>query len=103
MTERVAHVSRISVTYVKPGLDGVREIHIIGLASKLNKQRIHPERLQDLLRIVAVCCEDVIAYQQKGSIISSSKDGCTDSAGTYEEDDGHLTVITTESDSASHQ
>lgn len=103
MTEPVAHISRISVTYLKSGLDGVRETHIIGLTSKINTQHIQPERLRELLRAVALCCEDIIAHQQKEKITSSSEDSRGRSTGIHDGNDGHRTVTTTESDSASHQ
>jgi hypothetical protein len=102
MKEPVARISRISVSYVKSGLDGVRETHIIGLTSKINTQYIQPERLRELLHAVTLCCEDVIARQQEGKDLKQ-RDSCSRSTGIHDGDDGHRTVTTTESDSASHQ
>jgi hypothetical protein len=103
MTEPVAHIVRISVTYVKSSPDGARETHIVGLASKVNMRYIQPERLRELHRVVALCCEEVIAHQQKGSSVLGREDSCGRPGGIYEGNDGHRTVTTTESDSASHQ
>lgn len=60
MTELVAAIGRISVTYIKTGPDGQRQVHIIGLTSKTNRQHIPPDQLQQLLDQVALCCEDVL-------------------------------------------
>jgi hypothetical protein len=60
MTELVAAVGRISVTYIKTGPDGERQVRIIGLTSKTNRQHIPPDRLRQLLDHVALCCEDVL-------------------------------------------
>jgi hypothetical protein len=66
--EFAALISRISVTYVKPGLDGERDVRIIGLTSKVNRRHIQPDQLQDLLDRVALCCEDVLMHQKNASL-----------------------------------
>jgi hypothetical protein len=99
VSEIVALISRISVTYVKVGPNGEHQPHMFGLTSKINKQYIRPDRFQELLNAVSMCCEDILA--QKGIVVSENRRG--DPGGIHEEDDGHRTVITTESDNASHQ
>jgi hypothetical protein len=99
MSEPDPLVCRISVTYVKPGPDGEREMHIIGLTSKRNKKYIKPWRLYEMLRVVRLCCEDVLTQRPT----SVENNGSSGSSENYEVDDGQRTVTTTESDSASHE
>jgi hypothetical protein len=99
VSEIVALISRISVTYVKVGPNGEHQSHMFGLTSKINKQYIRPDRFQELLNTVSLCCEDILA--QKDIAASDNRRG--DHHVIHEEDDGHRTVTTTESDSASHQ
>jgi hypothetical protein len=98
MTEPAELVTRISVSYVKLGPGGERETHIIGLTSERNKKHIKPWHLYEMLRMVAVCCEDVLAQR----LISASDKSSAGLSGSHE-DDGQRTVTTTESDSASQQ
>lgn len=68
-------ISRISVTYVRPGPDGERDVHMIGLTSKTNRQRIQPDRLRKLLDAVARYCEDVLTHQKNAKLSDRSADG----------------------------
>jgi hypothetical protein len=99
VSEIVALISRISVTYVKIGPNGDHQPYMFGLTSKKNKKCIRPDRFQELLNAVSMCCEDILT--QKGSVASDNR-RC-DHRVIHEEDDGQRTVTTTESDSASHQ
>lgn len=70
-----AFISRISVTYVKLGPDGEQDVHIIGLTSKVNRRHIQPDRLQDLLDRVVLCCEDVLMHQKNANLSRRSSRG----------------------------
>jgi hypothetical protein len=66
--EFAALISRVSVTYVKPGPHGKRHVHMIGLTSKVNRRHIEPGRLKELLDTIVLCCEDVLTHQKKGNL-----------------------------------